>query len=235
MNRYWLTIFLICSMILCVGCATKRYVRDQVTPIIQKVNNLDDETAKNTNEIKEVDSRAQQSIATIDTKADEAVSQANAAEQQAAKAQQSANDATRQVAELSNVIANSDNYRVVNQVAVHFAPGKDALTAEATKTLDELGAQLSNARNYIIAVEGGTDSAGDQDYNYSLSERRASVVMHYLALKYNVPAFKIHVVGLGEDKPVASNDNASGRAQNRRANVEVLSVTSGSPLPQPRQ
>jgi len=215
----------------CIGCTTKRYVQNQVTPIIEKVNRLDDETAKNTNEIKELDSRTSQSIAARDTKMEQAASQVNAAGQQVARAQQSAENASRQVAALSTAVANSDDYRVVNQVAVHFAPDKDALTADATKTLDELGTQLPNARNYIIAVEGGTDSTGNQEYNYSLSDRRANVVTKYLATKYSVPAFKIHMVGLGEDKPVASNDTASGRAQNRRADVEVLSRPAGSQLP----
>jgi outer membrane protein OmpA-like peptidoglycan-associated protein len=154
---------------------------------------------------------------------DQVASQADTAGQQAAKAQQTADNASRQVAALSGAVSNLDKYSVVNQVSVHFALDRDTLTTEATKTLDELASQLSNTRNYIITVEGGTDSAGGKEYNYLLSDRRADTVMHYLAAKYNVPAFKIHVVGLGEDKPVAPNNTADGRAQNRRADVQMLS------------
>jgi outer membrane protein OmpA-like peptidoglycan-associated protein len=223
MNRYWIGVVLTISVAGNVGCARKSYVRNQVVPIIEKVNRLDDETAKNTNEIKGVDGRSEQGVQALMARTDQVASQADTAGQQAAKAQQTADNASRQVAALSGAVSNLDKYSVVNQVSVHFALDRDTLTTEATKTLDELASQLSNTRNYIITVEGGTDSAGGKEYNYLLSDRRADTVMHYLAAKYNVPAFKIHVVGLGEDKPVAPNNTADGRAQNRRADVQMLS------------
>src|SRR5262249_9515061 len=84
--------------------------------------------------------------------------------------------------------------------------------------------QCANTKNYILAVEGGTDATGDQESNYSLSERRAEAVTNYLSARYSVPAFKIHMVGLGADKPVGSNNTSSGRAENRRADIQLLSV-----------
>jgi OmpA-OmpF porin, OOP family len=231
MNRYWIGVVLILSMAGNFGCARKSYVRKQVEPIIEKINRLDDETAKNTNEIKHVDARSEQGVQALMTRTDQVASQADTAGQQAAKAQQTADNASRQVTALSGVVSNLEKYRVVNQASVHFALDRDTLTTEAEKTLDELASQLSTTRNYVITVEGGTDSAGDEQYNYDLSHRRADTVMHYLAAKYGVPAFKIHVVGLGGDRPVAPNNTASGRAQNRRADVQMLS--SGETSPQP--
>jgi OmpA-OmpF porin, OOP family len=166
------------------------------------------------------------------TRTDQVAGHADTAGQQAAKAQQSADDASRQVMSLSSRVSNLENYRVVNQVAVHFAVDRDTLTTKAKKTLDQLASQISNTRNYIITVEGGTDSAGDKEHNYVLSDRRADAVTNYLAAKYNVPAFKIHVVGLGADKPVGPNNTVSGRAQNRRADVQMLSG-GGETSPQP--
>jgi outer membrane protein OmpA-like peptidoglycan-associated protein len=232
MNRYWIGVVLTFSVVGNFGCARKSYVRNQVVPIIEKVNRLDDETAKNTNEIKQVDARSEQGVQALMTRADQVASQADTAGQQAAKAQQTADNASRQVGALSGAVYNLESYKVVNQVSVHFALNRDTLTTEAEKTLDQLASQFSNTRNYIITVEGGTDSAGDKEYNYVLSDRRADAVTHYLAAKYNVPAFKIHVVGLGEDKPVVPNNTASGRAQNRRADVQILSG-GGETSPQP--
>ena len=65
------------------------------------------------------------------------------------------------------------------------------------------------------------------DYNYGLSQRRADSVIQYLASKYNVPAHKIYVIGLGKDKPVESNKTKEGRAGNRRVDVRLMTNTVG--------
>jgi outer membrane protein OmpA-like peptidoglycan-associated protein len=224
MTRYSLLMMLIYSVSACVGCATKNYVRNQVTPVIDKVNRLDDETAKNTNEIKNVNTRIAQALETLNTKSEEAASNANGAQQRSTGAQQNADAAMQRATEVSRTVANLENYQVVKQVSVHFGSGGARLDEEAARTLDELGSQCASTKNYILAVEGGADSTGDQDSNYSLSERRAEAVVNYLAARYGVPAFKMHMVGLGADKPVDSNNTASGRAENRRADVQLLSV-----------
>lgn len=223
-NRYWIGVVLTLTMAGNFGCARKSYVRNQVEPIIDKVNGLDDETAKNTNETRHIDARSEQDVQALMARTDQVASQAETAGQQASKAQQSAENASRQATTLSGVVSNLENYRVVNQASVHFESDRDRLTTEAKHTLDELASQFSNTRHYVITVEGGTDSAGDKEYNYVLSDRRAEKVEQYLAAKYDVPAFKIHVVGLGGDKPAAPNNTVSGRAQNRRADVQLLSV-----------
>ncbi len=80
---------------------------------------------------------------------------------------------------------------------------------------------------------------GSADYNYDLSQRRANSVIQYLATKYNVPAHKIYVIGLGKDKPVESNKTSTGRADNRRVDVRLMTNTVGDStkpaLHQPRQ
>ena len=86
---------------------------------------------------------------------------------------------------------------------------------------------MSSTKGYIIALEGSTDSVGSADYNYDLSQRRANSVIQYLASKYNVPAHKIYVIGLGKDKPVESNKTSQGRADNRRVDVRLMTNTVG--------
>ena len=64
---------------------------------------------------------------------------------------------------------------------MHFGFNKDFLTKDAKDELDKLAAVVPNTKGYIITVEGGTDAVGPADYNYGLSERRASSVVQYLA------------------------------------------------------
>jgi outer membrane protein OmpA-like peptidoglycan-associated protein len=110
---------------------------------------------------------------------------------------------------------------------VKFGFNKDNLTPKAQEALDQLAASITSTKGYIIALEGGTDSVGAADYNYDLSQRRANSVIQYLATKYNVPAHKIYVIGLGKDKPVESNKTSTGRADNRRVDVRLMTNTVG--------
>jgi len=227
MNRTWLTVLLAASTLASVGCASKNYVRQQTTPLINKTNELDDLTAKNSKDIKDVDTRAQAGIQQVQAKAAEVNQKALAAGDQAQQAQTLADNATHRVDTLTNTVANLDNYRVVTETSVKFAFNKDNLTKKSKDALDQLAADLPNTKGYIIALEGGADSVGGKDYNYDLSQRRANSVIQYLASKYNVPAHKIYVIGLGKDKPVESNDTAKGRAMNRRVDVRLMTNTVG--------
>jgi len=182
-----------------------------------------------------VDARAQQGIQQVTQAAAAADQKAQAAGQQAAQAQQSADNAVHRVDVLSNAVANLDNYRVVSETAVHFGFDKDLLTSQAKEELDKLAANVPNTKGYIITVEGATDSVGPADYNYSLSERRANAVIQYLGSKYNIPAHKIYLIGLGKDKPVQENKTREGRAKNRRVDVRLMtnSTAEATPAGQP--
>jgi len=205
-----------------VGCASKKYVRNQTAPVVNKVNELDDLTAKNTRDIHDVDARAQQGIQSVQAKAAQADQKALAAGQAASQAQSMADQAANGANNLTNTVANLDNYKPVVESTVHFGFDKYTLTSKAKKALDELGAELPNARHYIVVVDGNTDSVGSEAYNYVLSKRRADTVIHYLVTKYNVPAYKFYVIGLGKDKPAGPNKTAAERAQNRRVSVRLM-------------
>lgn len=235
MNRTSLIVLLASSMAATVGCASKNYVRQETTPLINKTNELDDLTAKNTNAIKDVDARAQAGIQQVNTKAAEVDQKAQAASQQAGDAQTLADNAVHRVDSLQNTVANLDNYRVVTETSVHFGFDKDTLTKTAKEALDQLSNDVPNTKGYIVTVEGGTDSVGGADYNYGLSERRANAVIQYLASQHSVPAHKIYLVGLGKDKPVDSNKTRDGRAKNRRVDVRLMtnSVDNATPAQQP--
>ena len=124
------------------------------------------------------------------------------------------------------MVANLDNYKQIGDVSVTFGFDKSVLTKDDKAQLDAIGPQLSLlARGYILEVTGGTDSVGDANYNYQLSQRRAEAVVQYIAAKFNVPPHKFYLIGIGKDQEVASNKTAAGRAQNRRVKVQILSNT----------
>ncbi len=227
MTRTSLTLLLAATLASTIGCSSKNYVRQQTTPLINKTNELDDLTAKNTRDIKDVDQRAQAGIQTVTAKAGEADKKAMAAGQQADQAQQLANNATTRVDTLTNTVVNLDNYHPVSETSVHFAFDKDNLSKKAKEALDQLATDVPNTKGYIITVEGGADSTGDAGYNYDLSQRRANAVIQYLASEKNIPAHKIYVIGLGKDKPVESNKTAEGRAKNRRVDIHLMTNTTG--------
>lgn len=240
MSRFSLIAVLVAgSLPLTVGCATKNYVKSQTTPVINNVNELDDQTAKNTRNIRDTDTRAQQGIAQVNSKAATADQKALAAGQTADRANQNATQASNRVTSLAGTVENLDNYQSVADTTVLFSFDKADLTRKDKQTLDDFAAQLQSQKHYIIQVEGYTDSTGPADYNYQLSQRRADVVIQYLAQKYNVPAHRIFLIGLGKDNPVAQNTSASGRAKNRRVDVRLManslteSARTNSPNQQP--
>jgi OmpA-OmpF porin, OOP family len=233
MNRTSLTLLLAATMAATIGCSSKNYVRQQTTPLINKTNELDDLTAKNSKDIKDVDQRAQAGIQAVQAKAAEVDQKAIAAGNEADKAQMSANTATQRVDALTNTVINLDNYHPVAETAVHFGFNKDNLTKDAKEAIDQLAASVSTTKGYIITVEGATDSIGSADYNYALSERRANAVIQYLAAEKNVPAYKIYLIGLGKDKPVDSNKTRDGRAKNRRVDIRLMSNTEAGTTPAP--
>jgi len=210
------------------GCSSKNYVRSQTTPIIQQTNELDAKTASDHRNIVDTDERAKKGIAGAMDAAGTAEQHAGAAGQSADTAGKSAQDAVNRVDTLNGVVANLDNYKALSDVSVTFGFDKAVLTKADKAQLDELASTLATARGYILQVTGGTDSTGDAQYNYQLSQRRADAVVNYLAGKHNIPAHKFYLVGIGKDVQVATDRTAAGRAQNRRVEIKLLSNMSSS-------
>jgi outer membrane protein OmpA-like peptidoglycan-associated protein len=218
-------------MVASLGCSTKNYVRQQTTPLINKTNELDDLTAKNSKDIKDVDQRAQAGIQGVQARTAEVDQKAMAAGSEADKAQVAANGASQRVDVLTNAVVNLDNYRPVVETAVHFGFNKDNLTKDAREAIDQLAASVATTKGYIITVEGATDSVGTSEYNYDLSQRRANAVIQYLAAEKSVPAYKIYLIGLGKDKPVETNKTRDGRAKNRRVDIRLMTNTGEGKTP----
>ncbi len=217
-----LAVYSLLALCLVAGCSTKKSVRNQTTPVINQTNELDDKTSANNRSLQDLDRRTGAGINGAQTSATNAQQSATAATGAAGQAQQNAQDAVHRADTLGSVVSNLDTYKNVGDVSVNFGFNKSDLTGQAKSQLDGLGAQLGAQRSYILSLTGGTDSVGSAAYNYELSDKRAEAVVQYLAAKYGVPAHRFYLIGLGKDKEVASNDSASGRAKNRRVEVQLL-------------
>ena len=216
------------SVLLVTGCSTKNYVKSQTTPIIQHTNELDDATATNNRNIKDVDQRAQTGITQAQSSADAATQKASQANQSATQAQGSALEAVNRADSLASVVKNIDNYKSVADVSVTFAFDKAVLTKAEKAELDKFATSLGDLKSYLLEVTGGTDSTGDANYNYALSQRRADAVVQYLASTYNIAPHRFYLIGIGKDVEVAPNTTAAGRAKNRRVTVQLLTNTTST-------
>jgi len=180
------------SLLSTLGCATKKYVQSQVTPINNKIGELNDITSKNTRDITDVDGKAQQGIQA----ANQADQKALAAGDSADQANQKANHVATGLNGLQGTVENLDNYKPAANTTIQFAFNKATLTKADEKLLDEFAQQVADQKHYIIQVQGYTDAIGSSEYNNQLSRRRADAVIQYLAAKHNVPPYRIYIIGL---------------------------------------
>lgn len=112
---------------------------------------------------------------------------------------------------------------VLSDDSVKFPTDAKALSPEAEARLAELAQRLgSENRNVYLEIQGYTDATGDADYNEKLGAARAEAVRKYLS-KSGVALNRMATISYGEEEPVAANDTAEGRAQNRRVAIVVLS------------
>jgi peptidoglycan-associated lipoprotein len=106
---------------------------------------------------------------------------------------------------------------------VHFDFDMSTLRPEAIAILDRAVMTLQANPMLTITIEGHCDSVGTSEYNLSLGERRANAVRDYL-LNRGIAAARMRTVSYGEERPIASNDTAEGRAMNRRAHLVQMTI-----------
>jgi outer membrane protein OmpA-like peptidoglycan-associated protein len=238
MKAFLATTIIATGAMLAGGCATKKYVRNTTAPIQAKVDQVGAQTATNSKEIndtrtelKGVDEKAQSGIsaaqeraATADTHAGEAMNKANQADQHAAAADQKADQNAQGLTQLRGIVANIDDYKLQTSATVPFNFNRYNLSNDAKHDLDKLADDVKADKRFFIAVEGYTDSVGAKQYNEELSKKRADAVVNYLVASHDIPIYRIHMIGLGEEKPVDEGRNRAARAKNRRVEVKVFSA-----------
>lgn len=107
---------------------------------------------------------------------------------------------------------------------VLFALNKTVIKPEFSAELDAAGKMLEDNPDGYIVLAGFTDDRGTEEYNYGLARRRAEAVADYLSRKFQIGEERLVLLWYGEEAPVASNDSAAGRSQNRRVGGFILGV-----------
>jgi outer membrane protein OmpA-like peptidoglycan-associated protein len=133
--------------------------------------------------------------------------------------------------QLNLILETRDSARglIVSMSDVLFDTGKYSLLPGAREKLAKVAGILISYPGLNIAVGGYTDNVGGDAMNQTLSENRASSVRDYLVLQ-GVSGNSVSAEGFGNSLPVASNDNSSGRQQNRRVELVVSGDVIGSPV-----
>ena len=151
--------------------------------------------------------------------AESRASEAEFARREADLASQQITSLTRQLENLQ--LRQTESGVVVTLGDVLFASGQTSLVEGGLSSLEEVVDLLQTEPNKKIRVEGHTDSSGDAETNIQLSQQRADAVREAL-IGLGVAADRITATGMGEDFPIASNEDEAGRARNRRVDVILL-------------
>jgi outer membrane protein OmpA-like peptidoglycan-associated protein len=173
-----------------------------------------------------------------ENEAQRAANQANldsAAQQTAQLQAEKAELRTELLAQFNAVLQTTDTARglIVNMSDVLFDTAKSTLRPLAREKLAKVAGIVSGHPGLRLDVEGYTDSVGGDDYNQQLSEQRGESVRGYLT-DQGMAAGSVTSKGFGKTRPVASNDTAEGRQQNRRVEIvisgEVIGTQIGTPI-----
>jgi outer membrane protein OmpA-like peptidoglycan-associated protein len=238
MKAFLVTTCIVTGALLASGCATKKYVRNTTAPIQAKVDQVGEQTTHNIQtidetrtQVKQVDEKSQNCISAAQEKASLADQHAGVADQQAGEALNKATQAaqvgdqnTQAIGTIQTALGSMDDYKLQTTVAVPFKFNKYALTDDSRQDLDKMVGDVKADKRFFIAVEGFTDKTGSKAYNTTLSQRRADAVVEYLVAKHDIPLYRIHMIGLADEKPVDEARSRTARAKNRRVEVKVFTA-----------
>jgi outer membrane protein OmpA-like peptidoglycan-associated protein len=234
-----LSLFLLVSVAIVVtsGCATKKYVRNQVktssdtlTARIEgnegEIKEVRDDVDKKVSGVDKKVSGVDTRVSELDTRTSEQFSSVKSdvqnVDQKASRAQTSAERVGSDVSTLDQKFQNRNNFNVSGEKSVQFKFNSATLDPQYKEVLDEIANALMQNPDSIVVLEGRTDSMGAKDYNVKLGERRIDAVRRYLAVEKGVPVYRIHDISFGAEKPVAENKTREGREKNRAVMMTIL-------------
>jgi len=228
-SRLFLLIVVCLTVALLVsGCATKKFVRQELATSESKLNQkMDQEHAKIGGQISELSALNKQLSSRIEQVSDRAAAaQAKAEEAKTigTEAKGMAQTANAGVSELRSLFNARNNYILSGTRTVYFDFDKADLTVEAKAILDEVARLIAGNKNMVLTLEGYTDGIGSEQYNIALSEKRVKSVIRYLVADKSVDLNRLYDLGLGKANPIADNKSVEGRKQNRRVTIKMMEV-----------
>jgi outer membrane protein OmpA-like peptidoglycan-associated protein len=223
-NISFATLALAAGSFLIVGCATKNYVKQSITPVDQKIDQVDKSSqSRDSSQVADINKTNQ--VVDEDEKKLSATDEiAKTADGTSKGAMAKSNQNTKDINDLRNVVANIDDYKPAGQTVVHFAIAKDTLTKDEKAKLDEVATQIGSVQRYFITVEGFTDQTGSTARNDQLSRERANQVISYLVGSHDIPVYRIHMVGLGDQKLIDEGKGKKAREASRRVEITIYSA-----------
>jgi outer membrane protein OmpA-like peptidoglycan-associated protein len=199
--------------------ATKAYVKRQVEPIRDRLNELDQITAADGAKIKDIDANSQHGIQLASEKTTLADQHATDAATRAQTAQTTATQVATRVSTEEQIVGNLDQYKGNGQTEILFRPGQTVLSKQAKDALDQMASPLKDQQRYIIEIQ--SFSAGHGQAAIGASQKMADAVVRYLVLTHGIPVYRIHTVGMG-NAAVAGEANASKRISGGKVEVSLL-------------
>lgn len=229
-------------LLVSAGCATKKYVGTRVAPLDKRISDVEAKDQKTDASIASIEqnvSRVDERAQAADKRAGDAQTAAQQANETAQQSGQKAEQAQRAAAdvrtaldqkstELEQKMSALDNFQLIGKEVVLFPSGRSTLTDDAKKQLDAAVGTITSHKRYLLEVQGFTDRTGNDQINLELSRRRAQEVVRYLTLQHKIPLYRISMIGMGKDAPVADDKTRAGRKQNRRVEVRLYSTEGGS-------
>lgn len=119
------------------------------------------------------------------------------------------------------VVEGDDSIRLIMPGNITFKTDSADINSSFYPVLNSVAKVLKKYSNSTVMVSGHTDSTGSADYNLNLSRERATSVASYLQGQ-GIKSSRFEVLGLGSSNPIASNDTAAGRSQNRRVEIKII-------------
>ena len=199
--------------------ARKKYVRKQLTPVVGRVNELDELTASNSKMIKDVDGRATEGIRLATAKATEADTHALDATNRANQANETATQASARLGNVEKAVTNIDQYQHVQDTEIRFRAGQTVLSSKAKAALDQIAEPLKSQRGYVVEVQGFAPGRGAASIQNS--QKMAEAVVRYLVVEHDVPVYRIYTLGMGSAAP-KSTDGTAKRVTSGRVEISLM-------------
>ena len=200
--------------------ARKKYVQNQLSPIRNRVNELDELTAGNTRMLKDVDARATAGIRQATALANQADLHAVDAGNRAQQAHTTAQQASTRLQTVEQVVGNLDQYQAANQLELRFRPGQVVLSKRDKDAIDEMAGDLRSQKGYIVEVQAFSPGRGEAAVRNS--QKMADSVVRYLVLNHEIPVYRIFELGMGNARVESAPTKQTAGAHGNRVEVTVL-------------